>query len=153
MLGDAQAWSAESGHGLAIGRAALVQLLCRVTKLGWFDTDAHHEIVKDVSKFLQASPAHYFQGLKIFNQLTTEMNQPTPGRSLTLHRKTAVSFRDASLFHIFPVGATVSGCSNSFNFHQMARPLAGLFLWFDTLAIVIIRFRGFLASRKITSTA
>mmetsp|Transcript_26690 Transcript_26690/g.50766 ORF Transcript_26690/g.50766 Transcript_26690/m.50766 type:complete len:1056 (-) Transcript_26690:229-3396(-) len=82
---------------------ALVQLLCRVTKLGWFDTDAHHEIVKDVSKFLQASSAHYFQGLKIFNQLTTEMNQPTPGRSLTLHRKTAVSFRDASLFHIFPV--------------------------------------------------
>lgn len=42
-------------------------------------------------------------GLKIFNQLATEMNQPTPGRSLTLHRKTAVSFRDTSLFHIFPV--------------------------------------------------
>jgi exportin-7 len=42
-------------------------------------------------------------GLKIFNQLAMEMNQPTPGRSLTLHRKTAVSFRDTSLFHIFPV--------------------------------------------------
>ena len=39
--------------------AALVQLLCRVTKLGWFDYDAHHEIVKDVSKFLTATPAHY----------------------------------------------------------------------------------------------
>jgi hypothetical protein len=45
-------------------------------------------------------------GLKIFNQLATEMNQPTPGRSLTLHRKTAVSFRDTSLFHIFPVALT-----------------------------------------------
>ena len=38
---------------------ALVQLLCRVTKLGWFDYDAHHEIVEDVSKFLTATPAHY----------------------------------------------------------------------------------------------
>eukprot|EP00242_Pyramimonas_sp_CCMP2087_P001295 CAMPEP_0198228690 /NCGR_PEP_ID=MMETSP1445-20131203/113729_1 /TAXON_ID=36898 /ORGANISM="Pyramimonas sp., Strain CCMP2087" /LENGTH=1057 /DNA_ID=CAMNT_0043909107 /DNA_START=452 /DNA_END=3625 /DNA_ORIENTATION=+ len=82
---------------------ALVQLLCRVTKLGWFDTDAHHEIVKDLTKFLEASSAHYFCGLKVFNQLCMEMNQPTPGRSLTQHRKTAVSFRDNSLFHIFPI--------------------------------------------------
>ena len=41
------------------GGTALVQLLCRVTKLGWFDTDAHHEIVKDVTKFLSATQVHY----------------------------------------------------------------------------------------------
>jgi exportin-7 len=84
-----------------------------VTKLGWFDTDAHHEIVKDLTKFLEASSAHYFCGLKVFNQLCMEMNQPTPGRSLTQHRKTAVSFRDNSLFHIFPVCKPLMHISSS----------------------------------------
>eukprot|EP00854_Cymbomonas_tetramitiformis_P016305 gene16305-19350_t len=88
---------------------ALVQLLCRTTKLGWFDTDTataampHHEIVQDVMKFLQAGPSHYYLGLKILNQLAAEMNQPTQGRSLTHHRKTAVSFRDTSLLQMFQV--------------------------------------------------
>jgi exportin-7 len=44
---------------------------------------------------------HYLLGLKILNMLVTECNQPTPGRTLTQHRKIAVSFRDLALFKIF----------------------------------------------------
>eukprot|EP00951_Prasinocladus_malaysianus_P012229 scaffold91009_cov49-Prasinocladus_malaysianus.AAC.3 len=33
--------------------------------------------------------------------LVTECNQPTPGRTLTQHRKIAVSFRDLALYKIF----------------------------------------------------
>ena len=81
---------------------ALVQLLCRITKLSWFDDDAHRTIVEDAKKFLQpGSPDHYVMGLRIFNMLVAEMNQPIPRRSLTQHRKTAVSFRDNALFAVF----------------------------------------------------
>ncbi len=31
------------------------------------------------------------------------MNQPTPNRTLTQHRKVAVSFRDQSLYQVFQV--------------------------------------------------
>ena len=48
------------------------------------------------------SPPHYLLGLKILNMLVSEMNNPTPGRSLTQHRKIAVSFRDLSLYKVGP---------------------------------------------------
>ena len=35
--------------------------------------------------------------------LVSEFNQPTAGRTMTLHRKLAVAFRDASLFKVFQV--------------------------------------------------
>ena len=44
---------------------------------------------------------HYYLGLKILNMLVAEFSQPTPGRTLTQHRKLAVAFRDQSLFSIF----------------------------------------------------
>ena len=44
---------------------------------------------------------HYCLGLKILNMLVAEFSQPTPGRTLTQHRKLAVAFRDQSLFSIF----------------------------------------------------
>lgn len=83
---------------------ALVQLLARVTKVGWWDNDQHRDIVKDVMGFLtQPSPQHYFLGLKILNQLVTEMNTPTSGYSLIQQRKTAMSFRDNLLQQIFQI--------------------------------------------------
>lgn len=81
---------------------ALILLLCRTVKLGWFDDDNQRDIVQDAAKFMeQASVEHYFLGLKILTQLVAEINQPTPGRSLTQHRKAAVSFRDLALLNIF----------------------------------------------------
>jgi exportin-7 len=47
------------------------------------------------------SPPHYYLGLRILNMAVAEMNAPTPGRTLTLHRKVAISFRDQALFPAF----------------------------------------------------
>ncbi|CAI5957507.1 unnamed protein product [Closterium sp. NIES-65] len=87
--------------------ASLVQLLCRISKLGWYDDERFRDIVDECTKFLaQGTAEHFFLGLKIFNQLVAEMNQPSPGRSLTFHRKTACSFRDLALFAIFQISLT-----------------------------------------------
>ena len=54
-----------------------------------------------VTKFLTASIDHCVIGLRILNNLVDELNIPITGRTLTQHRKTAVSFRDQSLLDIF----------------------------------------------------
>ncbi|CAL8462392.1 g1925 [Coccomyxa elongata] len=89
---------------------SLVQLLCRTTKLCWFDDDHFRTIVEDAKAFLTkgtgGSPGHYLLGLKILNMLVVEFNQPTPGRTMTQHRKPAVAFRDTALFKVFQTAIT-----------------------------------------------
>jgi len=85
---------------------SLIKLVCRITKLGWFDDPTHRELADDVTKFLQATVDHCILGLKILNQLVDELNIPTSGRTLTQHRKTSVSFRDVCLFRVFQLGLT-----------------------------------------------
>ncbi|XP_027114232.1 exportin-7 isoform X1 [Coffea eugenioides] len=86
---------------------SLIQLLCRITKFGWFDDDKFRDVVKESISFLsQATPEHYAIGLKILNQLVCEMNQPNPGLPSTHHRRVACSFRDLSLFQIFHISIT-----------------------------------------------
>eukprot|EP00339_Tiarina_fusa_P025551 CAMPEP_0117081488 /NCGR_PEP_ID=MMETSP0472-20121206/57423_1 /TAXON_ID=693140 ORGANISM="Tiarina fusus, Strain LIS" /NCGR_SAMPLE_ID=MMETSP0472 /ASSEMBLY_ACC=CAM_ASM_000603 /LENGTH=1120 /DNA_ID=CAMNT_0004809417 /DNA_START=198 /DNA_END=3560 /DNA_ORIENTATION=+ len=80
---------------------ALIKLVCRITKLGWFDDPVHRDLADDVTKFLQATVDHCILGLKILNQLVDELNIPTSGRTLTQHRKTSVSFRDVCLQKVF----------------------------------------------------
>jgi exportin-7 len=87
---------------------SLIKLVCRITKLGWFDDPAHRELVDDVTKFLQATVDHCILGLKILNQLVDELNVPTTGRTLTQHRKTSVSFRDVCLLKVFQMGLTTA---------------------------------------------
>ncbi|KAH7547675.1 hypothetical protein JRO89_XS14G0001200 [Xanthoceras sorbifolium] len=87
--------------------ASLIQLLCRLTKFGWFDDDRFRDLVKESTNFLsQATSGHYAIGLKILNQLVSEMNQPNPGLPSTHHRRVACSFRDQSLFQIFQISLT-----------------------------------------------
>ena len=85
---------------------SLIKLVCRITKLGWFDDSAHRELADDVTKFLQATVDHCILGLKILNQLVDELNIPSLGRTLTQHRKTSVSFRDVCLLKVFQLGLT-----------------------------------------------
>jgi exportin-7 len=85
---------------------SLIKLVCRITKLGWFDDPIHRELADDVTKFLQATVDHCILGLKILNQLVDELNIPTSGRTLTQHRKTSVSFRDVCLLQVFQLGLT-----------------------------------------------
>lgn len=87
---------------------SLIQLLCRMTKLGWFEDDAFRGLAEEARAFLEkgtagGSQAHYLLGLRLLNMLVAEMNSPTGGRSLTQHRKIAVNFRDQSLFKVFQV--------------------------------------------------
>ncbi|KAL6753879.1 armadillo-type protein [Haematococcus lacustris] len=80
----------------------LVQLLCRTVKLGWFEVDAHKAIVEDCKALMEkGSTPHYLLALRILNTLVQEMNSPTPGRTLTQHRKAAVNFRDSALLRVF----------------------------------------------------
>jgi len=85
--------------------AGLIQLVCRVTKVGWFSApERGHEmrsLATDVDRLLQNTPAHCVIGLSILEQLLLEMNRPVKGMTLTTHRKCAVSFRDHSMLHIF----------------------------------------------------
>jgi exportin-7 len=82
---------------------SLSKLTCRITKLGWFDCNEHREIIDEITKFLEATVEHKIIGLKLLNALVDEMNTPTTGRTLTVHRKTAVSFRDHALYQIFQI--------------------------------------------------
>ena len=86
--------------------SSLIKLVCRITKLGWFDDKTHRELSNEVQKFLQATVDHCILGLKILNQIVDELNIPTTGRTLTQHRKTSVSFRDSCLLRIFQLGLT-----------------------------------------------
>jgi exportin-7 len=85
---------------------SLIQMVCRLTKFGWFDDEQHREIVNEVTKFLQATVDHCIIGLQILNELVTEMNLPVAGRNVAFHRKIAVSFREDALFRIFQVSLT-----------------------------------------------
>jgi exportin-7 len=87
---------------------SLIKLVCRITKMGWFDDPAHRELADDVTKFLQATVYHCILGLKILNQLVDEMNIANAGRTLTQHRKTSVSFRDVCLLKVFQLGLTTA---------------------------------------------
>ncbi|XP_020961524.1 exportin-7-A isoform X4 [Arachis ipaensis] len=90
--------------------ASLIQLLSRLTKFGWFDDDRFRDIVKESMNFLtQATPGHYAIGLKILNQLISEMNQANAGLPATNHRRVACSFRDQSLYQIFQISLTSLG--------------------------------------------
>eukprot|EP01041_Mallomonas_annulata_P002473 gene2473-4803_t len=98
---------------------SLCKLACRITKLGWFDSAEHREIIEEVTKCLQHSIDLHIVGLRLLNALVEEMNVPTTGRTLTHHRKTAVSFRDHSLFQAFQISITTLR-------HLQANAMAGI---------------------------
>ena len=87
---------------------ALVQLLCRITKYAWFDAgDAIRAIVSETSKFLSATVAHCVIGLRILNELVSEMNYRNRNRTLSQQRKVAVSFRDTALLPVFEISLSM----------------------------------------------
>ena len=86
----------------------VVQLLCRISKFAWFDEGTSiREIVTETKKFLQATISHCVIGLRILNELVTEMNVKNRNRTLTQHRRIAVSFRDNSLLATFEISLSM----------------------------------------------
>ncbi|CAH9102460.1 unnamed protein product [Cuscuta europaea] len=64
---------------------SLIQLVCRVTKYGWFEDDSFRDVVKESTNFL---------------------NQPSSGLPPAQHRRVACSFRDELLLQIFQISLT-----------------------------------------------
>ncbi len=129
---------------------ALTKCCCRITKLGWFDSVEQREIIGKVQRLMggeaagttSTSPPEYrmLVGLRIFMTLVEEMNTPTPGKTATVHRKTAVSFRDQGLLQAFTVSIEVlqsislgqlSNNSNIMNLINLALHLSLTCLTFD----------------------
>jgi exportin-7 len=94
---------ANKGPRLAVfAQASLVTLVCRLTKFAWLDEGAAiKEIAKETTKFLQATFPHCVIGLRLLNELVSEMNYKNKNRTLNQHRKVAVSFRDVALLEVF----------------------------------------------------
>ena len=95
---------------------ALVALLAKITKYGWFDSLKEvfffRKIDQDVKEFLQGSVEHCMIGVQILSNLTVEMNQIAEvdvNLSFTKHRKIACSFRDTQLLDIFVLSCTLLG--------------------------------------------
>ncbi|XP_033617364.1 ran-binding protein 17, partial [Fukomys damarensis] len=90
---------------------ALVQVIAKITKLGWFEVQkdqfVFREIIADVKKFLQGTVEHCVIGVIILSELTQEMNLVDYSRPSAKHRKIATSFRDTSLKDIFVLACSL----------------------------------------------
>ncbi|XP_070139108.1 ran-binding protein 16 isoform X6 [Drosophila bipectinata] len=87
---------------------ALVTLLAKITKLGWFDAYkgefVFQNLLEDVKTFLQGSVEHCIVGVQILSQLVSEMNsivELDAHLSFSKNRKIATSFRDLQLYDTF----------------------------------------------------
>ncbi|XP_057249180.1 putative disease resistance RPP13-like protein 1 isoform X2 [Beta vulgaris subsp. vulgaris] len=86
---------------------SLIQLVCRLTKIGWFGDGKFQEFISDSVKFLnEPESSCYAIGLKMLNQLVSEMNQQTPGFSVIQHRKVSTKFIDQALLEIYSISVT-----------------------------------------------
>uniref|UniRef100_A0A8C8SPJ7 RAN binding protein 17 n=1 Tax=Pelusios castaneus TaxID=367368 RepID=A0A8C8SPJ7_9SAUR len=99
---------------------ALVQVIAKITKLGWFEVQKDQlifrDIIGDVKKFLQGTVDHYIIGVMILSELTQEMNLVSMccfspfvdySRPSAKHRKIATSFRDTSLKDILMLACSL----------------------------------------------
>ena len=81
---------------------ALTKCCSRITKLGWFDCAEQREIIEKTQRLMLEDSIDYkVVGLHLYIELVNEMNTPTAGKTMTQHRKTAVSFRDQGLYQAF----------------------------------------------------
>ncbi|XP_053236663.1 ran-binding protein 17 isoform X6 [Podarcis raffonei] len=90
---------------------ALVQVIAKITKLGWFDVQKDllifRDIIADVKKFLQGTVDHCIIGVMILSELTQEMNFVDYSRPSSKHRKIATSFRDTTLKDILMLACSL----------------------------------------------
>ncbi|XP_044085560.1 ran-binding protein 17 isoform X4 [Neovison vison] len=90
---------------------ALIQVIAKITKLGWFEVQKDQfifrEIIADVKKFLQGTVEHCIIGVIILSELTQEMNLVDYSRPSAKHRKIATSFRDTSLKDILMLACSL----------------------------------------------
>ncbi|KAL0488799.1 exportin-XPO7 [Acrasis kona] len=83
--------------------AVILQLLGRMTKMGWMEELSNRELPEQIKQhFGQSSDMSVRTiGLQILRSIIEEMNTLAQRKSITQHRKVAVSFRDLALRGIF----------------------------------------------------
>ncbi|XP_066129351.1 ran-binding protein 17 isoform X2 [Saccopteryx bilineata] len=90
---------------------ALIQVIAKITKLGWFEVQkdqfVFREVIADVKKFLQGTVEHCIVGVIILSELTQEMNLVDYSRPSAKHRRAATSFRDTSLRDILVLACSL----------------------------------------------
>lgn len=87
---------------------AAISVVATITKLSWFsDEEKIRQIIPDITQLLQSNAEHNVIGLHLLRVLVDEMNTRREGVSITEHRRTAVSFRDAALVFAFDLGLTI----------------------------------------------
>eukprot|EP00761_Pharyngomonas_kirbyi_P013683 gb/GECH01013712.1/.p1 GENE.gb/GECH01013712.1/~~gb/GECH01013712.1/.p1 ORF type:complete len:1061 (+),score=152.47 gb/GECH01013712.1/:1-3183(+) len=81
----------------------VIRLLCRLTKLGWFQDESHKELTdRVINMFVKTDiPGLIGVGLSILTSLVQEMNSISGLSTITQNRKVAVSFRDSCLKQVF----------------------------------------------------
>ena len=86
---------------------SVIKLLCRITRLGWFDDETHQKLTEECKKFLQATVPHCIIGLQILEELTVQMNLRQVNETVSQQRKHAVNYRDTSLLDTFQIALTM----------------------------------------------
>eukprot|EP01060_Flectonema_neradi_P006373 TRINITY_DN1429_c2_g1_i1.p1 TRINITY_DN1429_c2_g1~~TRINITY_DN1429_c2_g1_i1.p1 ORF type:complete len:301 (+),score=43.18 TRINITY_DN1429_c2_g1_i1:51-953(+) len=87
-------------------RTVVMTILCRIVKLGWLSEPSFQEFPKEIHKLFLCNtsvPDLPVLGFMLMNQLVIELNMVSPKMTLSQHRKTMTSFRDASLLDCFKV--------------------------------------------------
>ncbi|CAG9574874.1 unnamed protein product [Danaus chrysippus] len=108
---------------------ALVSLFARITKLGWFDMVKEeyvfHNVMNDVSSFLQGGAELCCVGVQLLSCLVQEMNalsDADAARSLAKQRKIASSFRDTQLYEMFRLSCSLLGAARREALETMGEP-------------------------------
>ncbi|XP_064422812.1 ran-binding protein 17 [Latimeria chalumnae] len=90
---------------------ALIQVIAKITKLGWFDVQkdqlVFRDVTNDIRKFLQGTVEHCMIGVMILSELTQEMNVVDYTRPSPSQRKTSASFRDSTLKDILTLACSL----------------------------------------------
>ncbi|SAM09524.1 hypothetical protein [Absidia glauca] len=82
----------------------LAGVLAQLTLLGWVDLESYRNMHKDITQFIQASPAsmdHRIVGMQILAVVIQDINPPTFARGSGKFRRAAGGFRDTQLLDVF----------------------------------------------------
>ena len=79
----------------------VITLLNKIIKLAWFDQQALRMTVRDLIKLQTLGERHLWISLTALHDLIIEMSCLNRAGNLSVHRRTALSFRDNALTDIF----------------------------------------------------
>uniref|UniRef100_A0A803LT89 Importin N-terminal domain-containing protein n=1 Tax=Chenopodium quinoa TaxID=63459 RepID=A0A803LT89_CHEQI len=117
---------------------SLIQLVCRVSKLGWFVDDKFQELISDSVNFMnQQEAAHYAMGLKVLNQLVSEMNRVSLADMAII---VFTAFITCNLKSFLDPHKLCKGLNHHDNYHELCRFLGRFKVNFQLSEVVSVEF-------------